>query len=184
MRRGPQPEATAGGWRTGGPDAGVGPAPQRRGVWRPLTTLACTLLALSPLPTPASAQTVARIYEPFATGAATTIYPGEDALGATDLVDLLQWYVPGLQVTRCPDGRIGIEIRGGRDGLLNPPPCDANPLLIIDGVKITGDNFSSEILSLNPFRVERVTVLRDVASTSVYGTRAADGVILIFTRRR
>jgi len=140
-------------------------------------TLAATNLALASLPFPTSAQTVARIYEPFATGAATTIYPGEDALGATDLVDLLQWYVP-------PEGDIGIRIRGGSEGLLGLPPCDANPLLIIDGVKISGDNFSSEIFSLSPFRVERITVLRDVASTSVYGTRAAGGVILIFTRRR
>lgn len=147
-------------------------------------TLAATNLALASLPFPTSAQTVARIYEPFATGAATTIYPGEDALGATDLVDLLQWYVPGLVVNRCPEGDIGIRIRGGSEGLLGLPPCDANPLLIIDGVKISGDNFSSEIFSLSPFRVERITVLRDVASTSVYGTRAADGVILIFTRRR
>ncbi|MGW8267830.1 MAG: TonB-dependent receptor, partial [Longimicrobiales bacterium] len=135
--------------------------------------LAATNLALASHPFPTSAQTVARIYEPFATGAATTIYPGEDALGATDLVDLLQWYVPGLQVTRCPEGEIGVQIRGGRDGLLNPPLCSSHPLLIIDGVKISRDDFSSEILSLSPFRVERITVLRDVASTSVYGTRAA-----------
>lgn len=62
--------------------------------------------------------------------------------------------------------------------------CLLSANLIIDGVKISGDRALSELLSLNPFRVERITVLRDLASTSVYGIRGAEGVILIFTRRR
>jgi len=135
-------------------------------------------------PLSCSAQTVERIVDPFATGATTTIYPGDDAPGATDLVDLLEWYVPGLVVNHCPDGDIGIRIRGGSEGLQGLPPCDSKPLLIVDGVKVSKDYFAAELRSLNPFVVERITVLRDIASTSVYGIRAAGGVILVFTRRR
>jgi outer membrane receptor for ferrienterochelin and colicin len=51
-------------------------------------------------------------------------------------------------------------------------------------VKISKDHTPAELLSLNPFLVERITVLRDIASTSVYGMGAAGEVILVLTRRR
>lgn len=131
---------------------------------------------------PTSAQTVERRFEPFATGAATTIYLDEVALGATDLLDLLKWYVPGVVVlppdSMWGDGKV---ILRGAVGLSNAPP---NPLLIIDGVKISADNFYWRLRTLNPFQVESMTVVRDVASAAVYGGRAAGGVILVFTRRR
>ena len=144
-----------------------------------------TLVFLT-LPPGGQAQTVEPRYEPHAAGAATIIYPDETALGARDVVDLLQWHVPGATVGRC-GSMVAVTLRGGRLPMVSPGgdcPTPGNPLLIIDGVKISNDNFSSEIRSLNPFRVERLEVLRDLASTAVYGTRGARGVILIFTRRR
>jgi len=134
----------------------------------------------------ASGQTVEPRYDPYATGAATIIYPDEAALGAQNLVDLLQWHVPGALVSRCPNNVVKVTFRGGhttlRDSVCETPP--KNPLLIIDGAKVPNDDFSWQLLSLNPFRVERVEVLRDLGSTAIYGIRANRGVILVFTRRR
>jgi len=146
--------------------------------------VAVLTLGLGALSTPGGAQTVEQRYEPFATGAATTIYPDETAFGATDLLDLLKWYVPGVVLVPPPledewgDWRV---ILRDAVGLTNPAP---NPLLIVDGVKVSDDNFYWRLRSLDPFQVERMTVLRDVASAAVYGGRAAGGVILVFTRRR
>jgi TonB-dependent SusC/RagA subfamily outer membrane receptor len=128
----------------------------------------------------ASAQTVEPRYDPHATGAATIIYPDETALGALRFLELLRWHVPGIEINDSIGG-LKIYLRGGGIGLANEPP---NPLLIIDGAKVSEDFFESEIRSLNPFRIERIEVLRDVASSTVYGVRAAGGVILVFTRRR
>lgn len=128
---------------------------------------------------PCVGQTVERRYEPHATGAVTTIYPDEAALGARDVIDLLRWRVPGLVVEWCDPRHVAIRIRGQ---MTLTGDC-ANPLVIVDGFPIPGDGVTAELLSLNPFRVERIEVLRDVASTSVYGGRGARGVILVFTRR-
>ncbi len=149
--------------------------------WRVLATLT---LGLGAVAAPGGAQTVEARFEPFATGAATTIYPDETALGAKDALDLLKWYVPGVVVVPPPPtdpwGDWKVILRGMM-GLSNEPP---NLLLIIDGFKVSDEDFSWRIRSLNPFQIERMTVVRDAASAAVYGGRAVGGVILIFTRRR
>jgi TonB-dependent SusC/RagA subfamily outer membrane receptor len=149
--------------------------------------VAAVSLALAVWATPGLSQTVEPRYEPHAAGAATIIYPDETALGALDIVDLIQWYVPGAMVSRCGDGTVAVALRGGSPSLSSSTmtcPVPSNPLLIVDGGKVSNEDFSWRIRSLNPFRVERIEVLRDVASTSVYGIRAHNGVILVFTRRR
>ena len=149
-----------------------------------LAAMLLSILLPWALPHHGQAQTAEQRYEPFATGAATTIYLDEAALGATDLLDLLRWYVPGVVLVPPPpedpwgDGKVVLR---GTVGLVNPPP---NPLLIIDGVKIDDDNFYWRLKTMDPFQVESMTVVRDVASASVYGGRAASGVIVVQTRRR
>lgn len=155
--------------------------------------MAVLALTLGLLVAPVSPQTVEQRYEPFATGAVTTIYPGKDALGATDLADLLLWYVPGASVHRFQNG-VTVGLRGGAVNLREPggfatevakrPEGWMNPLIIVDGFKVSNEDFSWRLLSLSPFTVERIVVLRDLASTTVYGTRGSRGVILVFTRRR
>jgi iron complex outermembrane receptor protein len=157
--------------------------PGRWRVWprkRAVHVGVAPILLCFTLPLSGQAQTVEPRYEPHASGAATVIYPDATALGAQNVVDLLQWNVPGLVLVRKGD-TVEIYLRGLQQSLVNPP---GNPLLIIDGIKISDDFFSRELQSLNPFRVERIEVLRDMASTVMYGTRASAGVILIFTRRR
>jgi TonB-linked SusC/RagA family outer membrane protein len=85
----------------------------------------------------------------------------------------LQGNVPGLMVTRggnAPDQSASIKIRG------ITTISDSNPLIIIDGIPGTLDY-------VDPDDVEEITVLKDAASASIYGSRAAAGVILVTTKR-
>lgn len=86
----------------------------------------------------------------------------------------LQGAVPGLTVTQSSGqpGRDGgtMRIRGiGTTG-------DSNPLVIVDGVE-------SNINNIDPNEIESVSVLKDASSAAIYGSRAANGVILITTKR-
>ena len=86
----------------------------------------------------------------------------------------LQGKVPGLNITAdgSPSGATTIRIRGV--GTLN----DNDPLFIIDGVPT-----KAGMHELNPNDIESMQVLKDAASASIYGSRAANGVIIITTKR-
>lgn len=100
---------------------------------------------------------------------------------------LLQGKVAGLQSV-SPNGQPGgaqtVRIRG--IGSVN---ATADPLYVVDGVPINFGDFSratttsNTLAGLNPNDIESVTVLKDAASAAVYGSRAANGVILITTKK-
>lgn len=108
------------------------------------------------------------------TGAVSTI-KGEDLsnINGTQLSQELQGQIPGVTVTRnssLPGAAADIRIRG------ITTIGDSEPLIIVDGVPYTNiDDISSN-------DIEDITVLKDAASASIYGARAAAGVILITTR--
>lgn len=54
-----------------------------------------------------------------------------------------------------------------------------SPLYILDGVEISSSDFNT----INPADIESMSVLKDASSTSIYGARAANGVIVITTKR-
>ena len=86
----------------------------------------------------------------------------------------LQGIAPGVTITQ-QSGQPGqdagtIRIRG--IGTLN----DSNPLVLVDGTAM-------DLNSVDPNIIESVSVLKDAASSSIYGSRAANGVILITTKR-
>lgn len=85
----------------------------------------------------------------------------------SNMYDYLRGKVPGLMVT--PDNRI--LIRG-----VNSINSSNDPLILVDGMEV------SNLSSVNPNDVRSVNVLKD-ASTSIYGVRGANGVILITTKR-
>ena len=86
----------------------------------------------------------------------------------------LQGKVPGMNITADgnPSGASTIRIRG--TGTLN----NNDPLYIIDGVPTKGG-----MHELNPADIESMQILKDAASASIYGSRAANGVIIITTKR-
>mgnify|MGYP001239124455 CR=1 FL=1 len=89
----------------------------------------------------------------------------------------LQGSVPGLSVTTT-SGRIGsspsLKIRGAIGSLIDGA---SSPLILVDGVEI------SDLSFINPDNVESISVLKDAASSSIYGTRAAFGVVLLTTKK-
>ena len=98
----------------------------------------------------------------------------------------LQGYVAGVRVTQAdgqPGAKATVQIRGV--GSING---NLEPLYVIDGVPVvSGDmatTLSSNVMSsINPDDIESMTVLKDAAATSLYGSRAANGVIIITTKR-
>lgn len=92
----------------------------------------------------------------------------------TMLSQALQGTTAGVVVTRnnnAPGATASIRIRGVTT------IGDSNPLIIVDGVPV--DNIND----INPNDVENISVLKDAASASIYGARAAAGVILVTTKR-
>lgn len=100
---------------------------------------------------------------------------------------MLQGKIAGLQSV-SPSGQPGsaqqIRIRG--IGSIN---ASSAPLFVIDGIPVnTGDfssatNSSNLLAGLNPNDIESISVLKDASSASIYGSRAANGVILINTKK-
>ena len=88
----------------------------------------------------------------------------------------LEGSMPGV-VTTSPNGQPGsglnIRIRGF--GSIN---ASLEPLLVVDGVPYVGGTSN-----INPEDVESITVLKDAASTALYGSRAANGVVMITTKK-
>lgn len=112
-----------------------------------------------------------------ATGALTTV--GEDAMEVpvVSFDQALQGKVSGMSVMTSsgqPGSTSSVRIRG-----VNSINAGSSPLYIMDGIPITAGDFAA----LNPNDIENVTVLKDASSTSIYGARAANGVIVITTKR-
>lgn len=96
----------------------------------------------------------------------------------TSLADLLESRVPGLEVRRLRNGGVSVRIRGVRS--LSAP---GEPLWVIDGVpKQPGSD--GVLPDLDPRDIASIDVLRDGGSLAAYGSRGANGVILITMRRR
>lgn len=90
--------------------------------------------------------------------------------------DALQGLLPGLQLTHDAgdiETNMSIQIRGlGTIG----EGSSGSPLILIDGME-------ADINTVNPQDIEQVTVLKDAAASSIYGSRAAFGVVLVTTKK-
>lgn len=92
------------------------------------------------------------------------------------VADMLVGRFPGVEVTPQSNGRVSIRIRGARSMKGNQ-----EPLFVLDGVPQNVNG--STLTDLDPHDIASIDVLKDAASTSAYGSRGANGVILIATRR-
>jgi len=125
-------------------------------------------------------------------GYATTAFGGEDITASQTVnpLNAIQGKIAGVQITTAPGpgSTQNVFIRGASSFASN------QPLYIIDGVPMvneqnqTGDalnyqaDFGSGINAINPDNIENMTVLKGAAATALYGSRAANGVILITTK--
>lgn len=100
----------------------------------------------------------------------------------TSLDQALQGRAAGVNVTQnsgAPGGGISVAIRGVNSFNGN------EPLYVIDGIQISGQTSgnTSALANINPADIVSMEVLKDASATAIYGTRAANGVVLITTRQ-
>ncbi len=95
---------------------------------------------------------------------------------ASNIADQLQGKVPGVQMSTSGDPGSAAFVRIRGIGTIN----NNEPLYVIDGVPVQNE---SNINFLNPNDIESIQVLKDAASASIYGSRAANGVIVITTKK-
>lgn len=107
------------------------------------------------------------------TGAVTSISPTDADTRVARVEELLRARVAGLQVLRLPNGDYTLRIRGQR----------GEPLLIIDDMPVPNGSLGAALAALAPRDIGRIDVLKDAVATAIYGTRGANGVIIIKTHR-
>jgi TonB-linked SusC/RagA family outer membrane protein len=111
------------------------------------------------------------------TGAVATVSGDELAKESVAGLDqALQGRAAGVQVTQSsgrPGAPINVTIRGA--GTVN----NTEPLYVVDGIPMS----SNDILSISPNDIESMTILKDASATAIYGSRAANGVVMITTKR-
>ncbi|MDT7830520.1 TonB-dependent receptor [Pricia sp. S334] len=111
------------------------------------------------------------------TGAVQTIDAAELAdIPVSQVTQKLQGKLAGVQINQTtgkPGQGMSVRIRGQLS-----VSGGSDPLYVIDGFPITGG-----IGAINPDEIEDISVLKDAASTSLYGSRAANGVVLITTKK-
>lgn len=99
-----------------------------------------------------------------------------DKVPITRVDQMIQGRVSGVQVTQtnaAPGGNVSIRIRG-----TNSINSGNEPLFVIDGFPGAGD-----LNTINPSDIESIEILKDASSTAIYGSRGANGVVLITTKK-
>lgn len=107
-----------------------------------------------------------------ATGSFGTVAKEQLEKPTLNIADRIVGTTAGVQANLDGNGNLLFEIRG-QSSLY----ADAKPLVVVDGFPIQGD-----FQSINPNDVESVTILKDAAAASIWGARAANGVIVVVTR--
>lgn len=108
------------------------------------------------------------------TGSVSSISSDDiDALPVMSVDQAMQGKATGVQITQnsgAPGSDVMIRVRG--IGTVN----NSNPLYVIDGLATSSMNF------LNPSDIQSIEILKDASATAIYGSRGANGVILITTK--
>ena len=113
-----------------------------------------------------------------------------ETTGVSSVEQMLQGAAPGMLVTfnsGDPGAGASIKIRGTTSLSGN-----SNPLWIIDGAEVISDDYSVESITnfgyspvgdIDPSDIESIDILKDASATAIYGSRAANGVVLVTTKR-
>ena len=106
----------------------------------------------------------------------TKVLTSQSAASASKM---LEGSVPGLQVAGG-DGQPGVDMGIRVRGTSSANGASSVALVVIDGVPAQNEN---PLANMNPGDIENVTVLKDAASTALYGSRGANGVVLVTTKK-
>ena len=129
------------------------------------------------------------------TSAVTTVNISDETVGAVKNLDqALAGQVAGLSATTAsgaPGAPMKIRIRGTSsiNGVQEPLwvldgiPMEGNEIPNIEELNDIDEIYQTSIAGLNPADIESITVLKDAAATAIYGARAANGVIVITTKK-
>ena len=112
--------------------------------------------------------------------------------GAIDIAHGLQGKVAGVEIQQsdgAPGGGMSILVRGA-----NSFTTSSQPLIIVDGIPVetgatpanaalTSEQASNPLSFINPHDIETMEILKDASATAIYGSRGANGVVIITTRR-
>lgn len=130
-----------------------------------------------------------------ATGAVTSVSAAEFNKGViTSPEQLIQGKTAGVQITQTsgePGAGVNIRIRG-----TNSVRANNNPLFVVDGIPLAeGSNTAgtdvpgvganpskNPLIFLNPNDIESISILKDASATAIYGSRGANGVVIITTK--
>ncbi len=99
-----------------------------------------------------------------------------ESIPTAQISQKLQGKLAGVQInqtTGIPGQGMSIRVRGQAS-----ISAGSDPLYVVDGFPLTGD-----IANINPDEIESISVLKDASSTAMYGSRAANGVVMITTKR-
>lgn len=97
--------------------------------------------------------------------------------GDEPIEQILANRVSGVRLGRNSDGVLTVQIRGATSFSSAAPP-----LYVVDGVEIAPGP-SGALAGINPNDIEKIEVLKDPAETAMYGSRGANGVIVIKTKK-
>ncbi len=126
------------------------------------------------------------------TGAVSTIKSDEiEKINTTSFEGAIASKAAGVQVVRSeggPDAAFKIRIRGGTS--IN---ASNDPLYVVDGFPLTGggintstemgNSTTSPLATLDPSNIESIDILKDASATAIYGSRGANGVVIITTKQ-
>lgn len=131
------------------------------------------------------------------TGSVSSVSAAEmEAVEVSSVNSALQGRLSGVQVSQsgAPGGGVSVRIRGS--GSIN---ASNEPLYVVDGIPVQGSGSDSDPLSgsffqlfrpssnpiafLSPNDIESIEVLKDASATAIYGSRGANGVVLISTKQ-
>jgi TonB-dependent SusC/RagA subfamily outer membrane receptor len=111
------------------------------------------------------------------TGAVATVRSEDLDREITSMEELFRG-LAGVTVRRLPNGGISLRIRGSAS-----LSSSGEPLYVIDGVPIHAPP-GQALMGVSAKDITRIEVLKDAGATAIYGSRGANGVVLIFTVRR
>ena len=153
------------------------------------TAFACAALALAacrsapdapqlPTPSPTAVQVGYGAQERRDVNGAVSSASGDKLRESSPrtVADMLVGRFPGVEVRQLANGSASIRIRGSRSFRSNE-----EPLIVVDG--IPQQSGAQALMDMSPRDVESIEVLKDAAASAVFGSRGANGVILISTRR-
>ncbi|MGH7459584.1 MAG: TonB-dependent receptor plug domain-containing protein, partial [Longimicrobiales bacterium] len=110
------------------------------------------------------------------TGAVASVRAQQiNEIATADPVKAIQGRIPGVEIVSAnnlPGAAMNIRIRGVRS-----LTASNEPLFVVDGIPISGG-----IADFNPASIRSIEVLKDAAATAIYGSRGANGVLLVTTR--